>query len=838
MLDTGVPNRSPSITSSSGCLQVGILIILWVFIASVTLGRLGSQLLTSAALTQIPGAAWITFPLVQGVILVLFLLVMVFLWRSQPWRGILLLWLAASGYVLLLAPASLLKLEASQAQALLTILLSLVYLLVLYWLSNRRSRRQRESTSDKSPSAPYPPLITETQPFPNNSRRALWVVWLLVPLLVWPWLLWGAFGSLLDTLLQVLAGLTFGWVVAASLERLLIPGFRSAGFGRTAAYLLGGFAAGTAIMIFASGLGYAFGGIQTLLVLCLPPLGWLALGIWDLFIDRNKDSSFRTGKFSILPVWLLIGLCAAFPLALIDPDELAMIISGSAGEILGWGIIAAALSGMIGLLFSAIMLALELTMRNRSSEGIPRFRTGLVVAGAIAWLAALLVYFTAGQPGFYGEELFVLLDSQADLSPARQITDPVDRRQFVYDSLVEHAGTTQADLRDQLERFNLAYTPYYLVNGIRVRGGPLVRLWLSNQPGIAEVLDVPVLRPLPKMPPTASGNASIPDKPLWNLTLIHADRVWQEFGVTGQGIVIGQSDSGVQGDHPELADSYRGSNADGTTSNDYNWYDPWNATTQPTDIGGHGTHTIGSILGDHTGVAPDAQWIGCVNLARNLGNLPYYLDCMQFMLAPFPISGNPFTDGDPARGAQVLNNSWGCPKFEGCQPDSLLAAVDALVQAGIFIVASAGNEGPLCSSLSDPIAIYDQVLSVGAANEFGDWVYFSNIGPVTVDGSGRVKPDLLAPGDMVLSSMPENSYAERSGTSMAGPHVAGVVALMWSANPDLIGNIARTRQILQETAQPYDGPLPDCAGATDIPSTAVGYGMLDAYEAVKAALNP
>jgi len=838
VLDTNVPNRSQSRSTSSGCLQVGILIILWVFIAGVTLGRLGSQLLASTALTQIPGAAWIAFPLVQGVILVLSLLLMVFLWKSQPWRSILLLWLAASGYILLLAPASLLKLESGQAQALLTILLSLVYLLALYWLSNRRSRRQPESTSDNSPSALDLPSIPEAQSFPNNNRRAFWVVWLLVPLLVWPWLLWGALGSLLDTLLQVLVGLTFGWVVAASLERLVIPGLRSAGFGRAAAYLLGGFATGSAIMIFASGLGYAFGGIQTLLVLCLPPLGWLALGIWDFYNGSSKAVAFRTGKLALLPALLLVGLCAAFPLALIDPDELAMIISGSAGEILGWGITAAALSGMIGLLISAIMLFWILSTRNRPSEGTPRFRTGLVVAGAIAWLAALVVYFAAGQPGLYGEELFVLLDTQADLSPARQITDPVERRQFVYNTLVANAGTTQADLRDQLERFNLEYTPYYLVNGIRVRGGPLVRLWLTNQPGVAEVLDVPVLRPLPKLPPTASGNASMPDKPQWNLTLVNADRVWQEFGATGQGIVIGQSDSGAQGDHPELADSYRGANSDGTTSNDYNWYDPWNGSTHPTDIGGHGTHTLGSILGNHTGVAPDAQWIGCVNLARNLGNLPYYLDCMQFMLAPFPISGDPFTDGDPARGAQVLNNSWGCPEIEGCHPDSLRAAVKALAEAGIFIVASAGNDGPLCSSLSDPIAIYDQVFSVGAANEFGDWVFFSSIGPVTADGSGRVKPDILAPGDLVLSSMPQNSYAELSGTSMAGPHVAGVVALMWSANPKLVGDIDRTRQILQETARPYDGPLPDCAGATDTPSTAVGYGMLDAYEAVKAALNP
>jgi subtilisin family serine protease len=86
--------------------------------------------------------------------------------------------------------------------------------------------------------------------------------------------------------------------------------------------------------------------------------------------------------------------------------------------------------------------------------------------------------------------------------------------------------------------------------------------------------------------------------------------------------------------------------------------------------------------------------------------------------------------------------------------------------------------------------------------------------------------------------MPGSTYGEMTGTSMAGPHVAGVVALMWSANPQLVGDIERTRQILIETAQPYTGPLPDCSGAQDTPSTAVGYGLVDAYAAVKAAMNP
>lgn len=188
-------------------------------------------------------------------------------------------------------------------------------------------------------------------------------------------------------------------------------------------------------------------------------------------------------------------------------------------------------------------------------------------------------------------------------------------------------------------------------------------------------------------------------------------------------------------------------------------------------------------------------------------------------------------------GANVLNNSWGCPPVEGCDPGVFLPAVRALNAAGVFVVASAGNDGPFCESVKDPLAIYDGVLSVGATNSLGDLTSFSSRGPVTVDGSNRVKPEIIAPGDMVLSSFPNSTYTTLPGTSMAGPHAVGVVALMWSANPRLIGDIPRTFELLEETAQPYQGSLPNCAGAGSTPSTAVGNGILDAYGAVQAALQ-
>jgi subtilisin family serine protease len=301
----------------------------------------------------------------------------------------------------------------------------------------------------------------------------------------------------------------------------------------------------------------------------------------------------------------------------------------------------------------------------------------------------------------------------------------------------------------------------------------------------------------------------------------------------GEGIVIGQSDSGVQGDHPALLDSYRGKGG----KNDFNWFDPWYHTTSPNDTIGHGTHTLGSITGKNTGIAPKAVWIACVNLARNLGNPANYLDCMQFMLAPFPLDGDPFEDGDPTQGAQVLNNSWGCPDIEGCDANTFLSAVRALRAAGVFFVAGVGNIGPSCGTLNDPPSIYHETFSVGAIDRSRSLAEFSSIGPVTVDGSGRIKPDILAPGVDVLSSLPGSSYGYSSGTSMAGPHVVGVVALLWSANPSLVGDIERTEQILIQSASPYTGYLPNCPGAGDMPSTATGYGILNAYTAVELALG-
>lgn len=814
------PKPTPS-APSGGCLRWLLFSLVWFWVVSISLLRLGFQLFASAVLTQVPDTAWVGFPLVQGVLLFFPLLLLANFTRSQPWRAIYRSWAAAAFFVLLLAPVSLTFASAMQLHAVLNLFLALIFTAVIIAVSRRDAKNRF------APENPTPP------PSERPSIRPLYLIALAIAgAFAWSWFAWGALGSPDDSLLQLLSGLALGLAFSVALQSILLPGFQTAQLSPQRLFAFGGACASVALLIFASGVGYAFGGIQLLLAICLPPLGWVAIRLFQL-AGLSDSPELSTWRSLLSPAALLIGATTAIPLMMIDPDELALVISFSQGEILVWGLTAAGFSAGIGFVIALIFGFTDRLRRHQTDAAILRNSAIIPVFLLISWLAGFAIYFTLGQPGFYGEGLLVVLRDQADVSPAIQIKDINQRRNYVFDALVRQANASQAELRAALERFGIGYTPYYLVNAIQVDGGPIIRLWLNTRPEVDRVLDNPFMRPLPQSPPVASGKMDKPESPQWNLTQIDAVRVWEEFGVRGRGIVIGQSDSGVQFDHPELFDSYRG--RDG--NHNYDWFDPWYGNTQPTDIGGHGTHTLGSILGNATGVAPDAEWIACANLARNLGNPGYYLDCMQFMLAPFPIGGDAFTDGDPTRGAHILNNSWGCPSIEGCDAHIFFPAVRALTSAGVFIVASAGNDGPLCQSLKDPLAIYEDVLAVGATDSTGGLAFFSSIGPVTVDGSNRVKPDLIAPGDQVLSSFPNNTYAKQSGTSMAGPHAAGVVALMWSANPRLVGDIPRTLQILRETAQPYRGPLPDCPQADSDPSVAVGYGVLDAYAAVQAAMQ-
>lgn len=626
------------------------------------------------------------------------------------------------------------------------------------------------------------------------------LAFLLAAFAVGPFAVLGAFGSPMDAILSLLAGLSFGWLAALLME------------STTENRFLDALGIGVVLSLLGSAIGYD--GAQLILLAILPAF---AFAIAALLPSRVSTA-------------ILTGLVAAAGLIFFDPTELTIVL----GDLFGVALMAVVLTIGLGLAVGLVALIVRSVTDTGTNSGIIRI---LNAVGALAaWVIVAILFFTSGQRGFHGDRLFVILNDQADLSSIRQIADIDERRTAAYEMLVQHANETQSPLRNTFEDFGVEYTPYYLVNALEVRGGTLVRLYLSTRPEVDRVIPSPRLRPVDQediLNSTVSGSDVAPSDVQWNVSMIGADRVWEEFGVRGEGIVIGQSDSGADVNHPELQSTYRGNEG----GDDYNWLDPWNGRPSPYDDGGHGTHTLGTIVGQNgIGIAPGATWFACANLNRNLANPALYLDCMQFMLAPFPQGGDPLSDGDPTLAADVLNNSWGCPELEGCDPNALLDAANHLRDAGIFVVVSTGNDGPACSTVNAPLSLYDSVFSVGAIDRSGNIAVFSSRGPVAADGSGRMKPDIAAPGVDVYSSLPGGTYGSNSGTSMAGPHVAGAVALLWSADPSLVGDIDRTEQLLIEAADPYTGSVSGCFEG-DIPNAAYGYGVLDVYEAVQMALN-
>ncbi len=660
-------------------------------------------------------------------------------------------------------------------------------------------------------------LLRRRRATPPATGAAPWLALAAGLAVLLPWLWIGALGGLLETVLAGTAAAAVGWLAGAVLDGRF---WLTYGPGRVRLVLLGGTVAGLVLLLLAAGTGHAGTHLAELLV--LPPLGYAlatlyALGEFSAPSPRGSAEYVELSDAPAVqaPVGLLVGIAAFGPLAFTDPEEVTLLLA-TGRDVPAWTGIAAALSWGVALLVGLVYAV--------SFRKVMPHRWVGAGAAAVLLVAAVGVYAGPGQPGLYGDRLFVILKQQADLSGVSGTGAAAREARVaeVYRRLVATADSSQAGLRRSLDRWNLSYTPYYLVNAIEVDGGPGVRAWLAARDDVDRVLVAQRLRPLIEPPGgTMSGDVAAPAAPGWNLTSIGADRVRSQLGVDGRGITVGSSDSGVDGSHPALAATFRGG--------DDSWYDPWDGTRTPRDDGGHGTHTLASAVGGrNVGVAPGATWTGCVNLDRNLGNPARYLDCLQFMLAPFPLGGDPFTDGRPARAPQVLTNSWGCPDIEGCDTGALRAATAAFAAAGTFFVAAAGNSGPACGTVQDPPAPYADVLTVGAVNERGAIADFSSRGPTP---GGAAKPDVVAPGAEVLSALPGGGYGTLSGTSMAAPHVAGVVALMWSAAPALVGDLARTGQILRDTAVPVAGTGTTCGA----PGNVTGAGRVDAYAAVRAA---
>ncbi|GLZ77016.1 peptidase S8 [Actinorhabdospora filicis] len=597
---------------------------------------------------------------------------------------------------------------------------------------------------------------------PQPSGRYWWAAVVGLAAFV-PWTWAGALGSWWETGAAVLAAAGCAALAATVLgERFWAPFVDGPAWRRV---LGGGATAGVALFMIGTGFGAT--GVQLLVMTVAAALG---------FAIAALQTGARAGRV----VALAVGPAVLGPLAFVDSDEFVPLVTGPEfGTWAGWAALiavgAAWLAGLVYALLSSRIIRL------------PAVGAGVTV---VALAAACAVYYTAGSPGTFGERLFVVMGGQADLSGLEFL--PRERRLTeTYQRLTAYAEATQKELRAELDSRGLSYTPFYLVNAIAVDTGPESRPWLEERGDVARVLIAPRTRPVPAPASPIHGDTAVNGvQP--NITQIGAPEAWAK-GFDGTGITIGIADSGVDGTHPALASGYRG----GADS----WFDPVNGTSAPNDPNGHGTHALGLALGrDGIGVAPGASWMGCANLPRNMGNPIDYTACLQFMLAPFPQGGDPFTAGDPSRAPDIITNSWGCPGMEGCSGDVLRPAVQALTGAGIFFAVAAGNTGPDCGSVADEPADLPESFSVGAVNKSGEVTEFSSRGPSSVG-----KPDVVAPGEEVVSSVPGGGYTALSGTSMATPHVAGVVALLWQARPELAGDIAGTVAALKSTAVPANG---------------------------------
>ncbi|MCP4634346.1 MAG: S8 family serine peptidase [candidate division Zixibacteria bacterium] len=313
------------------------------------------------------------------------------------------------------------------------------------------------------------------------------------------------------------------------------------------------------------------------------------------------------------------------------------------------------------------------------------------------------------------------------------------------------------------------------------------------------------------------------------IELIGARQAW-EMGYDGTGSIVCNIDTGVDGMHPALMMKFRGNYAHPM---DECWFDPYTNMPYPTDGRGHGTHTMGTILGsdgdDTIGVAPGAEWIAAAPVDRG-GNLSRTLSdiILSFQWAADP-DGNPETIDDRP---DVINNSWGVPR--GIRPEcdnTFWDVIDNCEAMGVVVIFAAGNEGPNPQTLRTPAdraTTPTNSFCVGAIDAADDnhlVATFSSRGPSGCDGF-IIKPQVVGPGVGIRSSIPGGDYATWNGTSMATPHIAGAIAILRQVNQ--FASVDDIKYALMNTA-------------TDIgiegPDFDYGYGLINIPAAIEYLIN-
>ncbi|MBD1379941.1 S8 family peptidase [Metabacillus arenae] len=435
---------------------------------------------------------------------------------------------------------------------------------------------------------------------------------------------------------------------------------------------------------------------------------------------------------------------------------------------------------------------------------------------------------------------------KAKQKKALSLQTELEKRSAIVSALRSKAAETQANLKVFLEKQQKDgkvedIQSFYIVNGMAVTAGKTIMEQIAAFPEVEKVLPnetrelhagvenvkVDVKSTANKAMKTKASTNSIE----WNIDRVGAPSVW-EMGIDGTGTVVASIDTGVQWDHPALKEKYRGYHSGNPEqlNHEFNWFDATVGEAAPYDDNGHGTHVTGTMVGsepdgsNQIGVAPGAKWIAVKAFSENGGTDVDILEAGEWILAPKDAEGNPHPEMAP----DVVNNSWGGgPGLDEWYREM----VQTWRAADIFPEFSAGNTtltnpgGP--ESVANP-ANYPESFATGATDINNLLASFSLQGPSPYD---EVKPEISAPGVNIRSAVPGSNYEGGwNGTSMAGPHVSAIAALLRQVDASL--TVDEIEEILLATATPLtDSTFPES------PNNGYGHGLVNAHDAVASLLT-
>lgn len=431
-------------------------------------------------------------------------------------------------------------------------------------------------------------------------------------------------------------------------------------------------------------------------------------------------------------------------------------------------------------------------------------------------------------------KILVLLRSQVDLATLDQQLysqkSTLQQRAYqVITALKQNAENTQASLKSYLDEKSesaavFTYQAFWISNMFVVEAKPQIINELMTRLDVAE-MDLDAFLELDR-PETVENYIEGTESVEPGVKIINAHLLWAQ-GITGQGRLVMDIDTGVFPSHPALNFKWRGNHVPSYQA----WFDPVGGTTVPSDCDGHGSHTMGTMVGyspttgDTVGVAPDAEWIA----AKTICTSPHTSNSVAAFQWAIDPDGNPLTISDMP---DVISNSWYDPDVTNECSGIYKTTLDAVEAAGIAVVFSAGNNGPGTSTITKPKNINTNDVNVMCTAAIDGALYiggntnpiasFSSRGPSLCGGTGSllIKPEVSAPGVNVRSSGSATGYTVLSGTSMASPHVAGAVALLKQFAPNLTG-----KQILEAL---YNTAIDLGAAGED---NNYGRGLIDVYAA-------